>query len=75
VTNNTIYWTQGGALSATIPVGKYSVTDLFLVLVTAMDSTDRVETYQVSYSPTIMKISIICTAATVLTCTSTTNSI
>jgi hypothetical protein len=39
-----------------------------------MDSAGRVETYQVSYSPTTMKISIICTAVTVLTCTSTSNS-
>jgi hypothetical protein len=73
-TNNTIYWTQGGTLSATIPVGAYSVTDLCLVLVTAMDSANGVETYQVSYSPTTMKISIICTTTTVLTCTFTTNS-
>jgi hypothetical protein len=73
-TNNTIYWTLGSTLSATIPVSAYSVTDLCLALATAMDSTNGVETYQVSYSPTTMKISIICTAVTVLTCTSTTNS-
>jgi hypothetical protein len=73
-TNNTIYWTRGGALSATIPAGAYSVTDLCLALATAMDTADGVETYQVSYSPVTMKISIICTAATVLTCTNTTNS-
>jgi hypothetical protein len=72
-TNNTIYWTRGGALSATIPAGTYSVTDLCLALATAMDAADGVETYQVSYSPVTMKISIICTAATVLTCTSATN--
>jgi hypothetical protein len=72
-TNNTIYWTWGGTLSAIIPIGAYSVTDLCLALTTTMDSTNGVETYQVSYSPTTMKISIICTAATVLTCTSTTN--
>jgi hypothetical protein len=74
MTNNTIYWTQGSTLSATIPAGAYSVTDLCLALATAMDIADRVETYQVSYSPVTMKISIICTAATVLTCTNTTNS-
>jgi hypothetical protein len=74
MTNNTIYWTRGGALSATIPVGAYSVTDLCLVLVTTMDSANGVKTYQVSYSLTIMKISIICTTMTVLTYTSTTNS-
>jgi hypothetical protein len=73
-TNNTIYWTRGGTLSATIPISAYSITDLCLALVTTMDSANRVETYQVSYSPTTMKISIICTAVTVLTCTSTTNS-
>jgi hypothetical protein len=73
-TNNTIYWTWGGALSTTLPVGAYSVTDLCLALATAIDSANGVETYQVSYSPTTMKISIICTTATVLTCTSTTNS-
>jgi hypothetical protein len=72
-TNNTIYWTRGGALSAIIPVGAYSVTNLCLVLVTTMDSADGVETYQVSYSPVTMKISIICTTTMVLTCTSTTN--
>jgi hypothetical protein len=49
--NNTIYWTRGGALSVTIPTGAYSVTDLCLVLATAMDAADGVETYQVSYSP------------------------
>jgi hypothetical protein len=46
-TNNTIYWTQGGALSAIIPVGAYSVTDLCLALMIAIDSDKRVETYQV----------------------------
>jgi hypothetical protein len=70
--NNTIYWTWGGALSATIPTGAYSVTDLCLVLATAMDAADGAETYQVSYSPATMKLSIICTAAFSLTCTSTT---
>jgi hypothetical protein len=45
-TNNTIYWTQGGGLSATIPVGTYSVINFCLVLVTAMNSADGVETYQ-----------------------------
>jgi hypothetical protein len=38
-----------------------------------MDSTNRVETYQVSYFPTTMKINIICTAV-MLTCISTTTS-
>jgi hypothetical protein len=50
------------------------VTDLCLALATTMDTADGVETYQVSYSPVTMKISIICTAATVLTCTTATNS-
>jgi hypothetical protein len=50
------------------------VTDLCLALATAMDSADKVETYQVSYFPVTMKISISCTAATVLFCTNTNNS-
>jgi hypothetical protein len=69
--NNTIYWTQGGALLTTLPAGAYSVTNFCLALATAMDAADRVETYQVSYSPTTMKISIICTAAFVLRCSVT----
>jgi hypothetical protein len=75
-TNNTSYWTRGGALSAIIPVGTYSLTDLCLALMTAMDGANEVGTYQISHFPTItMKISIICTVMMVLTCTSTTNSI
>jgi hypothetical protein len=74
MTNNTIYWTRGGALFAIIPARAYSVTDLCLALATAMDTANGVETYQVSYSPATIKISIICIAATVLTCTNTTNS-
>jgi hypothetical protein len=72
--NNTIYWTRGSTLSAIIPVGTYFATDLCLVLVTTMDIANGAETYQVSYSPTTIKISIICTTTTVLTCMSTTNS-
>jgi hypothetical protein len=72
-TNNTIYWTWGGALSATIPIDAYFVTNLCLALATTMDSANGVETYQVCYSPTTMKISIIWIAATVLTCTFTMN--
>jgi hypothetical protein len=71
-TNNTIYWTQGTDLSAVIPAGAYSVTDLCLALATAMDAAAGVETYQVSYSPVTMKISIICTSAMVLRCTTET---
>jgi hypothetical protein len=73
--NNTIYWTWEGALSATLLAGAYSVTDLCLALATAMDAADSIETYTVSYAPSTMKISIICTAAFLLTCTSTTTSI
>jgi hypothetical protein len=73
--NNTIYWTRGGALSTTLSAGAYSMTDLCLALATAMDVADGIETYTVSYSPSTMKISIICTAAYLLTCTSMTTSI
>jgi hypothetical protein len=38
-TNNIIYRTPCGALSANIPVGTYSITDLCLALVTIIDST------------------------------------
>jgi hypothetical protein len=64
---------QGGALTATLPAGAYSVTDLCLALATAMDTADGVQTYQVSYLPTTIKISIICTVAIVLNCTVATN--
>jgi hypothetical protein len=50
-----------------LTAGAYSMTDLCLALAT--------ETYTVSYSPSTMKISIICTTAYSLTCTSTTTSI
>jgi hypothetical protein len=74
--NNTICWTRGGALSATLSAGAYSVTDLCLALATAMDAADGVETYTVSYAPSTMKISIICDgAAFSLTCTNTTASL
>lgn len=71
--NNTIYWTRGGAFSASIPSGAYDVYTLTALLAAAMDAADPGATYTVSYQPVVpdMKLVISCSAAFSLTCTNT----
>lgn len=73
--NNTIYWTRGIARSATITAGAYDVNTLISEIETSLQTVDPAQTYTVTYDQTLMKITIACDAAIVLTCTNTTNAI
>ena len=71
--NNTLYWTRGGARTASLSPGAYDYDTLADALKTAMDTADGTETYTISFSDITMKVTISCTAAFSLICTNTTS--
>jgi len=73
--NNMVYWNRGGALSAPIPPGAYSITALIAMLGAVMQATDGAAVYTVSYSETTMKLTITSTLAFSLSADNLTNAV
>jgi len=73
--NNTIYWNDGSARTATVPAGYYNATELAIAMNTAMDLVGTAGPFTVTFSPITGKMTIGGTNAFTLTTGNATNAI
>jgi len=74
-TNNTIYWNDGSARTATVSAGYYNATELAVAMKTAMDAVGTAGPFTVSFSSITGKMTVAGTNAFTLTAGNATNAI